>query len=234
MNAYFILIASVLAGSLIASFIKSRKSQFIKMLLTFSGAYLLSIGVFHFIPEIYDSHDHTIGLYIMGGFLLQLILEFFSMGIEHGHAHTELFKSKGVPVSIVVSLFLHALLESLPIGVHAEHNHNNSFLWAIVIHKLPVSIILFSMLAEVFKTKWKIAAFMIAFALIAPIGVAIGAAFPLLTEYNRELTAIVLGIFLHISTTILFETNQSHTFNVLKFLTTIVAIVIAWFGSMHF
>lgn len=231
MNNYLLLIGAVALGSVIALAIKSQKAKSVKILLTFSGAYLLSIGVFHLIPEIYIDQDPTIGLYIMGGFFLQLILEFFSMGMEHGHAHTELFKSKGLPVSIILSLFLHALLESMPVGIHADHDHGNSFLWAIIVHKLPVSIILYTMLSEVFQSKWKIGIYMLAFALIAPVGVYLGANLSFLADYGKELTAIVLGIFLHISTTILFESTQSHKFNFLKFFITFLAAAIAWFST---
>ncbi|MGB0176844.1 MAG: ZIP family metal transporter, partial [Owenweeksia sp.] len=80
---YLYLIASVALGSLIAAMIRNPKTRPVKMLLTFSGAYLLSIGVFHLIPEIYKGGNGEIGLFIMGGFFLQLILEFFSKGVEH-------------------------------------------------------------------------------------------------------------------------------------------------------
>lgn len=233
MMDYLILTASVALGSIIGLLMKSGSNKSIKILLTFSGAYLLSIGLLHLLPEIYDGHDHSLGLYIMAGFLLQLVLEFFSMGVEHGHAHTELFRKKGLPTTIIISLFVHAFLESLPISLHSGHDHSNSFLWAIVVHKLPVSIILFAMLSEVFKSKWKIWSYIVAFALIAPLGVLVGHQLDFLANYYREITALVLGIFLHISTTILFEATQSHSFNVIKFITTIVAVGIAWLSAAH-
>ncbi len=197
------------------------------MLLTFSGAYLLSIGVFHLIPEIYSEGNGEIGLFIMGGFFLQLILEFFSKGVEHGHSHMEMFRNKGIPLSIIASLYLHALLESLPVGAHAGHD-DHTLLWAIVIHKVPVSLILYVMVGEVFKHTWKILLFMLGFALVAPLGVFMGENLQFLANYNREITALVLGIFLHISTTILFESTQSHRFNFAKLFITLVAVLLAW------
>ena len=146
MKPYLFLILSVAVGAAIGAYLKGRKDFSIKFLLTFSGAYLLSIGVFHLLPEIYEYHDHSIGLWIMGGFFIQLILEVFSKGMEHGHGHAEFFRQRGLPVVILLSLFLHALLESLPIGAHHEELSKNALLWGIVIHKLPVSIILFTMM----------------------------------------------------------------------------------------
>lgn len=37
-----------------------------------------------------------------------------------------------------------------------------------------------------------------------------------LANYSRELLAIVIGIFMHISTTILFEASDGHRFNYAK------------------
>ncbi len=224
---YLYLIGSVVVGSLAAGFIRNPKTTPVKMLLTFSGAYLLSIGVFHLIPEVYSGGGTEIGLFIMGGFFLQLILEFFSKGVEHGHSHLEMFRNKGIPVSIIVSLYLHALLESLPVGTHQNHG-DHTLLWAIVIHKVPVSLVLYFMVAEVFGKRWKIILFMLGFALVAPIGVLLGDKLSLLAQYHREITALVLGIFLHISTTILFESSQSHRFNFSKLATTLVAVILAW------
>lgn len=230
---YFLLILSVLLGSLIAAFLKSRKDVSIKFLLVFSGAYLLSIGVFHILPEVYEVHDHTIGLWVMGGFFIQLILEVFSKGVEHGHGHPEHFKDKGIPITVMASLFLHALLESMPIGAHADSVSSNTLLWGIVIHKLPVSIILFAMLTELTSNWAKIIFWMLAFALIAPLGVWLGETVPLFEQYYRQLTALTLGVFIHISTTILFESSKSHKFNFIKFFVTLLGVIVAWISVSH-
>jgi len=232
-NSYLLLFISVFAGGLIGYLLHSHRSVYVKVLLTFSGGYLLSIAVFHLLPEIYEVHNHFFGVWIMAGFFLQLVLEFMSRGMEHGHAHTELFRDKVLPFTLLAGLFIHALLESLPIGAHSNEVSRNAFLWAIVIHKLPVSIILYAMLSELTSNKWIILAWMAAFALIAPLGTWFGTQLTFLHEYYRELNALVLGMFLHISTTILFESNQSHRFNFAKFITVIVASTIAWFSVAH-
>jgi hypothetical protein len=50
------------------------------------------------------------------------------------------------------------------------------------------------------------------FAAMAPLGMLISAHTPL-ANYSRELMAIVIGIFMHIATTILFEASDVHRFN---------------------
>ena len=81
-------ILAVLIGYVFVLVFKPSKQKNLKLLLAFSGAFLLSITVFNFLPEVYnDSNSKTIGLFIMMGILLQIILEFFSKGAEHGHVH---------------------------------------------------------------------------------------------------------------------------------------------------
>ena len=46
--------------------------------------------------------------------------------------------------------------------------------------------------------------------------------------YKNEIDAVVIDIFLHVSTTILFESNKDHKFNSAKLLTIISAIVLAY------
>lgn len=227
------LVASVALGVVLGAMLRSWKAFSIKFLLTFSGAYLLGIGVFHLLPEIFETHSHHYGLMIMAGFFVQLILEAFSRGLEHGHSHKELFASGGVPFGVLISLFLHSYLESVPVGSSHNHLSREALLWGLLVHKVPVSIILFNMLFE-YSKKWsKTLPWMLLFALSAPLGVLTGTHWTFLAQYQHELTAFVFGIFLHISTTILFESNQSHRFNFAKFGVILVALGLAWLSVAH-
>ena len=70
------LIASVLIGGIFVSILgKSENEQIIKLMLAFSGGFLLSIAFIHFIPELYENGDFNVGIYILIGFLIQLVLE---------------------------------------------------------------------------------------------------------------------------------------------------------------
>ena len=69
------LVVSVLFGGMLVSLIqRSKNEQIIKLMLAFSGGFLLSIAFIHFIPELYAHADQNVGLYILIGFLIQLIL----------------------------------------------------------------------------------------------------------------------------------------------------------------
>jgi hypothetical protein len=44
--------------------------------------------------------------------------------------------------------------------------------------------------------------------------------------------AVVIGIFLHVSTSILFETEEHHQYNIQKFLTVCLGILVAYGVSL--
>ena len=222
-----LLFASVIAGAIIVETFNINKSKNIQLLLTFSGAYRLAVSVLHLIPELFiHNTTNNIGLFILGGFLIQILLEYFSQGIEHGHFH----KSNIIPFSVLISLCLHALLEGVPLGGHLHHNAHNALLTGIVLHKMPVAIVLMSFFFQSNISKKKAYFYLLLFALMAPLGVFAGSLFTTLANYHNEIMAIVIGIFLHISTTILFESTDGHRFSFTKIITIIIGALLAIFS----
>ena len=219
-----LLFASVIAGAIVVELFKPKKSRNIQLLLTFSGAYLLAVSVLHLLPELFQ-HNTTqnIGLFILGGFLIQILLEYFSQGIEHGHFH----KSNVIPFSVLLSLCLHALLEGIPLGGHLHNHTHNTLLTGIVLHKLPVSIVLMTFFLQSGMPKKRAYILLLLFALMSPLGVFAGNLFTILANYHNEIMAIVIGIFLHISTTILFESTDGHKFSFTKIITIIIGTLLA-------
>jgi hypothetical protein len=63
---------------------------------------------------------------------------------------------------------------------------------------------------------------------MTPLGSLIAANFEFATTYHAPITALVIGVFLHISTVILFESTEGHKFNLRKLLVIILGIVIAY------
>ena len=78
-----------LAGLLIFLVPKGRNTNY-RMLLVFAGSYLFAITVIHILPELYQhtSGVELMGLFVLAGFFLQQLLEYFTSGVEHGHIHT--------------------------------------------------------------------------------------------------------------------------------------------------
>lgn len=220
------LLLSVLIGVLLVLALKP-KTKIIQLFLSFSGAYLLSITVLHLLPEVYESQKENIGVYILIGILLQSVLEFFSKGAEHGHIHAHPHL-KGIPWLLFISLSLHAFFEGIPVGVA----NSNLLLWAIVVHKIPITVVLFIFLLNAELSKKYIYFFIIVFALMSPLGVSLSKEMTIFNNYHVEITAIIIGIFLHIATAILFETSQNHQFNFKKFISVLIGFAVAFISTL--
>ena len=222
-----LLFASVIAGAIVVEIFKPKKGRNIQLLLTFSGAYLLAISLLHLLPELFANNPtEKIGIFILGGFLIQILLEYFSQGIEHGHFH----KSNVIPFSVLISLCLHALLEGVPLGGDLQEHTHNALLYGIVLHKMPVAIVLMTCFLQSNMKKSRAYILLFLFAIMAPLGVYSGNIFGALSFYHNEILAIVIGIFLHISTTILFESTDGHRFSFTKIITIIVGTLLAVFS----
>jgi len=158
----------------------------------------------------------------MVGILMQIFLEFFSKGAEHGHVHLH-SETKNFPWLLFISMCIHAFLEGFPIS------EENNLLIGVIVHKIPVAIILSFFFITAGYSRSIILAFLFFFALMTPIGNFIAHNYEMVHHYESEITAIVIGIFLHVSTTILFESSKDHKFNLTKMTAVIVGIIIAFF-----
>ena len=219
---YLLPLFSVLLGYGLALFLKPKSKTNLKLLLAFSGSFLLSLTVMHLLPEVYESHNHNIGIFIMAGILFQIILEFFSKGAEHGHVHGH-DKMYHIPWLLFISLCIHAFLEGFPVS----HHHNLAL--GIAIHHFPIAIILTIFFVNSKLDSKAIFAFMLTFAIMTPLGTIISDYLPILNDYYTEITAVVIGILFHISSTIIFESSEGHKFNVAKVSMIILGVVLAYF-----
>jgi len=219
---YIALILSVLIGIIIVFGVKPS-AKTVQLLLAFSGAYLLSITILHLLPEVYSSINSSIGLFILLGLLFQLFLDFFSKGAEHGHIHNQ--ETNDFPWALFISLSLHAFMEGIPL---AHNHHHDHLLWAVVIHKVPIAIILGTFFVSSGISKKYALLFLILFSLMSPLGSLAGENIAFLITYKTQISAIIIGIFLHISTIILFETAKDHSFNLLKFIAILIGMLVAF------
>ena len=223
MNKYLLPVVAIIIGVIIAFLTRKQKSIGTKLLLSFSGAFLLALTLFDLLPEVYHHLDSKqTGLFIMCGILLQIILEFFSKGAEHGHVHIHK-EDTAFPWLLFVSLCIHSFLEGFPI-----HEHND-MVYGVLIHKIPIAALVTAFLLQSSFTKLQIISFLIVFAAMTPLGTFISNTMPFVADYVDIINAIVIGIFFHISTTILFETGEGHKFNLSKLVAICLGILIAYF-----
>ena len=222
MNKYLFPVYAVILGIVIAKLSKNKKSWNTKLLLSFSGAFLLALTLFELLPEVYSHLDTKLtGLFIMCGIMLQIVLELFSKGAEHGHVHIHKNETN-FPWLLFISLCIHSFLEGFPI-----HQHND-MVYGVLVHKIPIAALISMFLFQSNFSKVKIAAFLIVFTAMTPLGTYISNTSNISEGLAHSINAIVIGIFFHISTTILFESGEGHKFNLSKFISIILGVGIAY------
>jgi len=217
---FFTPVIAGLIGGAAGIFLQGRITKDVKVLLAFSGAYLFALTVLHLLPDIFDIIGKTGGYFILIGFLLQIILDYYSKGVEHGHIHHSDQTAHAFPLGIFISLFIHSMLEGLPISSgealsHSHHDHGNALLINIAIHKVPEAIALAALLYHFFESKRKVIWYILIYSAATPLGI-LGGHF--LIESGIEnperiyayVLAIAVGIFIHVSTTIIFEADEHH------------------------
>ncbi|MGB1080775.1 MAG: ZIP family metal transporter [Flavobacteriaceae bacterium] len=214
---------SVLLGAVLVSFGLTKSQKRVRLLLAFSGAFLLSTTITALLPEIFAHADAAISYWILGGIVVQVVLENISKGAEHGHMH--IHKNSKLPWVLLIGLSLHAFIEGFPIHHHAE------LLWAIVVHKLPIAMLFTAALWCTKSTNVIRVAALIGFALMTPLGSYLNATAGLFQPYALEITALVVGVMLHISTTILFESAENHKFNTSKILVILLGLCLG--AALH-
>lgn len=228
---YLLPLLSVLFGYVIATFFRPKSKKNLKLLLAFSGSFLLALTVSHLLPSIYESahvadisgHIHNgVGFFIMFGIVFQIVLEYFSQGAEHGHVHGH-DTMHHIPWSLFISLCLHALLEGMPVS------HHHDLAWGIAIHHFPIAIILTTFFSSSHLNRTSILIFMLTFAAMTPLGTILSEKATFITHYYAEITAFVIGILFHISSTIIFESSEGHKFNLAKLSAIILGIILAYF-----
>ncbi len=230
---YIALVFTVLgSGSLIFLF-KPDDQRILKFLLAFSGAFLIGITFLKLIPEVFSKPTLFTGLFVLLGFLLQLSLELITEGAEHGHKHAHSDDEKVTPFLLLMGLCIHAFLEGMPIVPSFDMKIQHTLVIGIVVHNIPISLTLMSLYLHYGCSKIKAFLYLLIFALMTPLGSVFSNLLDAslansLNAYFNYILAVVIGIFLHVSTSILFETEENHKYNLQKFITVIIGLGVAF------
>jgi zinc and cadmium transporter len=244
-TVFLVLFLPVLICGSSVFFIRAN-DRLLKLITALSGAYLLSISFLDIVPEIYSEHAFAeVGVFILLGFFIQLLLDFITKGVEHGHQHhdcnehhpNEHHSRPHIAVlPVMIGLFIHSFLEGMPLADSMNDPHlRNTLLTGIVIHNIPISIVLMSLLMTDNKKNYiRPMAMLLIFAFAGPMGVVTSHLIGISISENAHMyfsiiMALVVGIFLHISTTILFEADANHKFNWMKFTVIILGALAAYF-----
>ncbi|MCE2732659.1 MAG: ZIP family metal transporter [Chryseotalea sp.] len=242
---YAVLFLTPLLSGLLVYLIPATRNSNFRLLLVFAGSYLFGITVIHILPELYHQPVgmELIGLFVLAGFFLQQVLEYFTSGIEHGHIHLQHEHGQQhqahhhrqvSAIVLLTALCLHAFLEGAMLAqpVHmGPHYDMNAILLGIALHRAPAAFALMTVLAFQLGSKKEAIPYLVGFSLAAPLGLFISSYLSEIEILGSEgmiyLYALVSGNFLHISTTIVFESSPDHKFNARKLAVAIVGALLA-------
>ncbi len=219
-----LLFAVTLAGGSIPLWSKHWNERSMKYLLAFSGAFLLSITLLHLVPETVEGGGHQAGLLILGGFFLQQIIQVFTHGVEHGHAHVHPGQERVSIMPIFIGLAVHAFSEGLPLGgMYADNSVVPSLYMAIALHKLPEAMLITSLVFVATNKRRRALGSLIIFSLVTPaaamLSYYLGMRFEWVATFINLSIPVIAGAFVHIATTIFFESGtKSHDMNLKKWL----------------
>jgi zinc and cadmium transporter len=219
-----VLFCIAFAAGLLAFFLPKYNSKNYKLLLVFAGSYLFSITILHILPELFHSalSSELVGVFILAGFFLQQGLEYFSNGVEHGHVHVHHHGDNHrsfTSLLVLSALFIHAFFEGglLTDPQLSGRQDSTVLFWGIALHKAPEAFALMSVLLCEVKNKTIAIVYLFIFSMASPAGLFFSDYLLLTGRMPSQafivLFALVAGSFLHISTTIVFESSPEHKFN---------------------
>ena len=234
--AWTALVAPVMASGILIQRI-AFKDSVLRLFLAFSASYLFALTLIHMLPEVYAGPVPKLaGLCIVFGFCLQLLLDSFSTGIEHGHIHTHTDHChRKFPIGICLGLMIHSFLEGLPIydmQNSSEPLHADLIL-GLGIHHVPITITFMILLKDHGLSFLKRMLWLTALSVMAPLGMSCGIYMHHLLQgysalFSATAYAVLVGIFLHISTAILFESSEAHRYTPLKITVLLLGVIAAF------
>lgn len=182
--------------------ILEKKSLQINPLLSFCSGVLIATAFLYMLPVAMKFSGPDAGLFILLGFLILYITERFIMVHpcqEHGCvSHT-------VGISAFIGLSLHCLLTGFSFGITIQSTDTvqilTPFLMALVVHKIPESFSLSTLLIKSNLKNNHVVWFLISYCMMTPLGI-------LLSKYSLDLTinsslnvlvALSTGTFIYIA-----------------------------------
>lgn len=255
------LLAVALIGGAVLEILGNRAIKNLNLILAFGGSYIMGLLFLHLVPEAYsyNSTNNIAGIFVLVGFLVQILLEYISMGLEHGHVHleghcTDHEHGKAIPTAAIISLCVHALLESMPLAegagldnhVHTMgqmHVHVNPIIAigsplfiGLALHKLPVALVLMGLMKSTGTRAIQRWGMLVLFGVMPLIGMwtydaIIHSSIEIPGGAGTFMAAVhglVIGILFHVSTTVLFETGEGHRFNLKRLGAVIIGLAIAY------
>lgn len=215
----FLLFFGVFISGLVYGEIKQKRFQWIAWLSVFGSAFLFAICFVHLLPEVYRWSNNRsaspvsmkmVGIAILIGFLLQLLLDKIGAGHEHmPHSPSEThLASKKSAILFLTGLSVHAFLEGMAL-IHDGHVERSMF-YGVLVHNIPLSMMLMMYLSGTGYKKAETLCLLSVFGVAGPLGALSGTRFDLLQSHYHIVLAVVIGILLHVASSILYHPDTRH------------------------
>jgi zinc transporter ZupT len=245
----------VFGSGLVSVLYFKANQRVIKLLMSFTGAYILGITFMHLVPAAYQSGSIWVGLMVLAGFMVQILLEGLSRGVEHGHLHMHENRNVNVfAIQVLLGLSIHSFIEGMPLasgfeellghgndhsghdhsqGGHDHHHHHHllegstQLFWGIIAHHIPAAVALGALFSGAGFSRWITVAALLLFTLMTPLGAWTAHLFTWSELGFSLLMAFVIGTFLHVATTILFELEENHKISTQRLLVIFLGLLIA-------
>ena len=212
----------------------------------FGGAFLLASCFINLIPHMFANGFATpnlhikIGVAALAGFLIQTLLEMMTNSMEHGHNHCQDCNHEEScpddhhhnhhvhPVSaLIIGLSIHAFLEGMPL-VDTNGDIHQSLLYGIILHNIPIALVLVTIFTHNGYNTLKAFLLLSIFAVMTPLGSLCNLLFiPNNATIQALIMGLVVGILLHVSVSILFDSETDNRW--LKLALVVAAFVAAYF-----
>jgi len=227
---------TVIFISLIGGFLpllRELSQRALALLLSFSAGVLLGAVFFHMLPETGKVLEDDIGWPILAGFLLIFVMERFVF--VHACEERECdIHHMGIPAFLGISL--HSLLDGLALGAGLMLPQLGPVvLLAVLIHKMPDSISISSILLSAGWDRRRVARLSLLFSLTTPLGALF--AYLFFRALSDQNIAIVIGIsagtFLAIATAdILPQVHRIEERNPLTLMFLVFGLAVSWAGRL--
>jgi zinc and cadmium transporter len=203
------------------------------LLLSFSAGVLLGAVFFHMLPETGEILGENLGWPILAGFLLIFVMERFVFVHACEERDCDIHQM-GIPAFMGISL--HSLLDGVALGAGLILPQLGPVVsLAVIIHKLPDSISITSILLSAGWRRSKVAMLSLLFSLTTPIGALL--AYLFFRTLSAENIAIAIGIsagtFLAIATAdILPQVHRIEKRNPLTLVFLVFGLAVSWIGHL--
>lgn len=143
--------------------------------LSFGAGALLSAAFLHMIPSSIPALGPLTGVFLLIGYLLMVLIERFTMAHPCGE---EACPNHRIGIVALFGLSVHSVIAGTALGVGlasaVDTSTSIALLSAILVHKIPETLALMSLLAISGWAGWPAAAMLIVFASMGPSGILIG------------------------------------------------------------